>query len=116
MASCLVRLRKKTFPVGSVVLLTMMVTYFGIALFPPLWNFAISLSFFPIWGRIALAGPVVFYGMDSFLVSLLVLWVLLGLSLLVTLLALALRMLFVLILLLPPLPGTLFGIRMMFRI
>ena len=47
MVSYLAKLRKKTFLVGSVVHLTMMVTFFGIALFTPLLNFAISLSFFP---------------------------------------------------------------------
>ena len=41
----LVKLRKKTFLVGSVVHLTKMVTCFGIALFLPLLSFAISLSF-----------------------------------------------------------------------
>ena len=46
MASCLVKLRKKTFLVGSVVHQTMMVTCFGIALLTPLLSFAISLSFF----------------------------------------------------------------------
>ena len=44
MASCLVKLRKKTFLVGFVVRLIMMVTSFGIALFPLLLNFATVLS------------------------------------------------------------------------
>ena len=46
LASCLVKLRKKTFLVGSVVHQTMMVTCFGNALFLPLLSFAISLNFF----------------------------------------------------------------------
>ena len=46
MASCLAKLRKKTFLVGFVVHLTMMVTFFGIALFLPLLSFVVSLSFF----------------------------------------------------------------------
>ena len=46
MASCLVKLRKKTFLVGSVVHLIMMVAFFGIAPSLPLLNFATSLSFF----------------------------------------------------------------------
>ena len=44
MASCLVKLRKKTFLVGSVVHL--MVSFLGIAPSLPLLNFATSLSFF----------------------------------------------------------------------
>ena len=45
-ASCLVKLRKKTFLVGSVVHLIMMVTFFGIAPSLPLLSFATSLSLF----------------------------------------------------------------------
>ena len=51
MASYLVKLRKKTFLAGSVVLLIMMVTFFGTALFPPFVELRNSPEFLPLLSR-----------------------------------------------------------------
>ena len=51
MASCLVKLRKKTFLVGSVVRLIMMVTFLGIAPSLPSLSFETKLEFLPLMSR-----------------------------------------------------------------
>ena len=47
----IVKLRKRTFLIGFVVCLTMMVTSFGIALFTLLLSFATALEFLPLMSR-----------------------------------------------------------------
>ena len=51
MVSCLVKLKKKTFLVGFVVRLIMMVNSFGIALFPPFVELRNSPEFLPLMSR-----------------------------------------------------------------
>ena len=51
MVSYLAKLRQKTFLVGSVVRLTMMVTFFGIALFPPFVELRNQPEFRPLVSR-----------------------------------------------------------------
>ena len=108
MASCLARLRKKTFLVGFVVRLIMMAIFFWDCTFPPFVELRSQPEFLPLMSKDRTHWPrcLLWHGWLPGLSSRT-----LGTPWLfppVTLLALVLRMLFVLILFLPLLPGILF--------